>query len=49
MKAQRLMTGELSIGEPNGKGLLEFYSGQKIECFWEGGDPIGNAIGPCPK
>ena len=36
--------GELSIGEPNGKGLLEFYSGQKIECLWEGGDPIGNAI-----
>ena len=41
--------GELSIGEPNGKGLLEFYSGQKIECFWEGGDPIGNAIWSVPN
>lgn len=41
--------GELSLGEPNGKGVLEFYSGQKIECFWEDGDPVGDAKWTVPN
>lgn len=48
-KGAMTYTGELSLGEPNGKGLLEFYSGQKIECIWEGGDPIGKTTWTVPN
>ena len=48
-KGAMTYTGELSLGEPNGKGLLEFYSGQKIECIWEGGDPVGKTTWTVPN
>ena len=45
----KIYTGGLILGEPNGKGMLEFYSGQKIECLWDGGDPTGIATWSVPN